>query len=249
MTLASANRSPTNPEMDTLNNPHSGLSSSNMYPTNPYWGQPANPSETPQPDYSNSLPLEPTPANSEDSGCRMDDSFSTHLIDALVSAIEQAGHEQQDALCRQLSEWLPQLPGKLNPTMEQYLDKVVPKVIKVEHPGRTLLQLVRFLTVGMVVAGLVVGALLYAWLDTRQQRDTFASGYWQHRFIRAKASVDGSKTLLRALQKSDTLTISPSFMGELNRLENIVEARQQQFQLQQREQELIRSGTPNQLSK
>ena len=133
--------------------------------------------------------------------------------------------------------------------MEQYLDKVVPKIIKVEHPGRTLLQLVRFLTVGMVVAGLAVGALLYAWLDTRQQRDTFASGYWQHRFIRAKASVDGSKTLLRAFQKSYTLTISPSFMGELNRLENIVEARQQQFQLQQREQELIRSGTPNQLSK
>ncbi len=238
--------SPTNPEMDTLNNPHSGLPSSNMYPTNPYWGQPANPSQTPQSDYSNSLPLEPTPAKSEDLGRQAGDAFSTHLIDALVSAVEQAGHKQQDALHRQLSDWLPQLPGKLNPTMEQYLDKVVPKIIKVEHPGRTLLQLVRFLTVGMVIAGLAVGGLLYAWLDTRQQRDTFALGYWQHRFIRAKASVDGPKSLLRSLQESDTMHASPSFIGELNRLENIVEARQQQFQLQQREQELIRSAIPNQ---
>lgn len=241
--------SPTNTEMDTLNNRHSGLPLSNMYPTNPYWGQPVRPPETPQSDYSNSLPLEPTPAKFEEPSRQADDSFSTHLIDALVSAVEQAGHEQQDALRRQLSDWLPQLPGKLNPTMEQYLDKVVPKVIKVEHPGRILLQLVRFLTVGMVIAGLSVGALLYVWLDTRQQRDTFASGYWQHRFIRAKASVDGSKSFLRSLHESDTLYESPSFMSDLNRLENIVEARQQQFQLRQREQELIRSSIPNQLFK
>lgn len=142
---------------------------------------------------------------------------------------------------RLLTDWLSTIPQQLAPTVEQYLEKSLPKVVKVEQPGQTLLKLVRYLTVGMVVAGFAIGGLLFVWLQTRQQRDTFAGGYWQHRFLSAKATVDRSAALTRLLRETDTLHLSPAFSAELIRLEQIIEAREQQYQLRIREQELVRS--------
>ena len=200
------------------------------YPTNPYWSKsgaeiPSFHIETP----TSLPPAQPAP-------------FDAHLIGALSEVMREAGQKQRDELIGQLAAWLPQLPAKLTPAMEAHLDKIVPKVVKVEHPGRLLLVLVRWLTVGMVLSGLSIGGLLYGLLQLRQERDTFAPGYWQHRYAIAKASVDGSPLLSRLLQRADTIYASPDFKHELTRLENIVEARHQQYLLQQRERALLKAA-------
>ena len=201
------------------------------YPTNPYWSKsgaevsPPLPNAKPQPQQAG----QPS-------------SFNAHLIGAISEAMREAAQQHRDELSHLLADWLPQLPTKLTPAVEAHLDKIVPKVVKVEHPGRLLLLLVRWLTAGIVLSGLLVGGLLYGLLQLRQERDTFAPGYWQHRYAVAKASVDGSPLFYRWLQGTDTLYASPDFKQELTRLENIVEARQQQYLLHQRERALLKAA-------
>jgi len=227
--------SPTHPDMDTLGPDRPGNCPSNkLYSSNPYWNRGAKPSADPvktnPPEEVPPIPAAPTA------------DLSPHLIAALVEAVEKAGQSQQEHLIRQLTEWLPQLPVFLTPALEQHLDKLVPKVVKVEQPGPSLLKLVRYLTGGLVVAGLLVGGLVFAWLQTRQQRHTYAAGYWQHRYILVQAAVSRSAPLQRMLARADSLYQSPSFSGELQRLESILDTRQQQYQLHLREQELSRAG-------
>ena len=86
-----------------------------------------------------------------------------------------------------------------------------------------------------------MGGLFYGWLQAAHERDRFAAGYWQHRYVAAKATVDGSPILRKLLAEADTLAKSPSFQHELNRLEGILDTRRQRYLLQQREQELLAS--------
>lgn len=227
--------------MDTLGQAQLGSAnpdpvSTKSYPMNPYLKASKtvpNPQSDPMKSVDNA-DLEPLPSEPMVE-------FLPHLIAALVSAVDKSGQEQQAHFRQQLADWLPQLPARLNPAIEQYLDKVVPKVVKVDQPGRTVLLLVRYLTVGMVVAGLAVGGLFFAWLHARQERDAFAPGYWQYRYLKAKTIVDRSAAIRRLLTQTDTLFSSPTFSDELTRLENIVDARQQQYNLQIREASLLHS--------
>ncbi len=226
--------SPSHAELDQVGPVrHAPAPPADAYPTNPYWSKsgaeiPSSLLHTETPP-TTQPPAQPAP-------------FDAHLVGAISEVVREAGQQQRDALISQFAAWLPQLPAKLTPAMEAHLDKIVPKVVKVEHPGRLLLLLVRWLTVGMVLSGLLVGGLLYGLLHLRQERDTFAPGYWQHRYSTAKASVEGSPLLSRWLQRADTCYNSPNFRQELTRLENIVDARQQQYLLQQRERALLKAA-------
>lgn len=226
--------SPTHAELDQVGPVRQAPAPpADAYPTNPYWSKtgaeiPSSLLHTETPP-TTQLPAQPA-------------SFDAHLIGSISEAMREAAQQHRVELSRLLTDWLPQLPTKLTPAMEAHLDKVVPKVVKVEHPGRLLLLLVRWLTVGMVLSGLLVGGLLYGLLQLRQERDTFAPGYWQHRYATAKASVEGSPLLCRWLYKADTCYASPNFRQELSRLENIVDARQQQYLLQQRERSLLKAA-------
>jgi len=234
--------SPIHPDHDMIGQDRASgktpaASSDKPYPTNPYWQRPQS--------FPTGVANEPiaSPIVAEEMSPVPTSVFDpTHLIGTLTSAIADAGRTQQDQLLRELTNWLPQLPDQLSPTMQQHLDRIVPKVIKVEQPGKTVLRLVRFLTVGMATVGLLAGGLLYAWLQTLQERDSLAPGYWQHRYIMARTVVAHSSDV-HLLQEADTLYHSPLFMDELNRLERIIEARQQQYFLRQRERELIQ-GKP-----
>lgn len=225
--------SPTHPDMDTLGSDRPVAAPTNkFYSSNPYWSRsPQPPDETEQAKLSKEVL--PHPATQTDA-------LPPHLIAGLVEVIEKMGRSQQEHLNRQLTEWLPQVPATLTPALEQHLDKLVPKVVRVEQPGSALLKLVRYLTVGMVVAGLLVGGLVFAWLQTRQQRDTYAAGYWQHRYVSAQIAVARTEPLQRLLSDADSLYKSPTFNAELQRLESILDTRQQQHQLRLREQELTR---------
>ncbi|WP_229364590.1 hypothetical protein [Fibrella aestuarina] len=233
--------SPFNPETDTLGaNRATGSATSTppskLYSTNPYWKRSGNSAQEEQsvPESAPSINVAETPVVEELL-------LPSHLIAALTSAIDKASQAQGEQLTRQLSDWLPTMSQKLTPVVEQYLEKSLPKVVKVEQPGQTTLLLVRYLTIGMVVSGLVMGGLLFAWLQARQQRDTFANGFWLHRYVKAKATVDRSTAVTQLLRNADTLHQSSAFSAELTRLESIIEARQQQYQLQLRERELIRN--------
>ncbi|MBO0939210.1 hypothetical protein J2I47_21830 [Fibrella sp. HMF5335] len=226
--------SPTHPEQDMIGQqrplptqPNSGQT----YPTNPYWKQ------SPQP----STPLLPVPPQPELATTPDAPLFDPHLIGALVSALQDAGEQQRTELVQRLTNWLPQLSDQLIPTVEACLEKLVPKLVKVEQPGQSLLRLVRYLTAGVVLAGLAMGGLFYGWLQAAHERDRFAAGYWQHRYVAAKATLDGSPILRKLLAEADTLAESPSFQHELNRLEGILDTRRQRYLLQQREQELLAS--------
>ncbi|MBO0931899.1 hypothetical protein J2I48_12895 [Fibrella sp. HMF5036] len=203
-------------------------SPADAYPTNPYWSK-------------SGAEVSPPLPNAKPQSAGHPPLFDPHLIGAISEAVHEAGQQHRDELSHLLADWLPQLPTKLTPAVEAHLDKIVPKVVKVEHPGRLLLLLVRWLTAGMVLSGLLVGGLLYGLLHLRQERDAFAPGYWQHRYATAKASVEGSPLLCRWLQGADTLYASPDFKQELTRLENIVEARHQQYLLKQRERALLKA--------
>jgi len=228
--------SPTHPDMDTLGPDRPGAAPTNkLYSSNPYWNRGTKPStETEPPQSLKQASPTASPA----------DAFPPHLIAALIEAVEQAGQSQQEHLIRQLTEWLPQVSVTIAPAIEQHLDRLVPKLVKVEQPGSSLLKLVRYLTGGMVVAGLLVGALVFAWLQTRQQRDTYAAGYWQHRYVTAQTAVAKNAPTQRLLQRTDSLYRSTAFNAELQRLESILDTRQQQYQLYLREQELTHSGRP-----
>ncbi|MGF7218786.1 hypothetical protein GGR92_004965 [Spirosoma lacussanchae] len=222
--------------MDTLGPDRAGAAPANkLYSSNPYWqrsNKPAAAKPEPAQSVKETPPVLPT------------DALPPYLIAALVETIEKIGQSHRDDLIRQLTEWLPQIPVALGPTLEQHLDKLVPKVVKVEQPGSALLKLVRYLTGGMVVAGLLIGGLVFAWLQTRQQRDTYAAGYWQHRYVTAQTAVARTVPLQRLLIRTDSLYQSPSFQGELQRLESILDTRQQQYQLHLREQALTRPTRP-----
>lgn len=203
--------------------------SGQTYPANPYWKQPGHQPSPP-----------PSASSQPDSAAVSDAALSDpHLISALVSALQDATGQHRTELLEQLDRWLPQLSAQLTPAVEACLEKLVPKVVRVEQPGSTLLRLVRYLTAGMVLAGLAMGGLLYGWLRAAQERDGFAVGYWRHRYVLAKAAVDGSPALRKLLAQTDTLVNSPSFQSELNRLEGILDTRRQRYLLQQRERELL----------
>ncbi|WP_019991004.1 hypothetical protein [Rudanella paleaurantiibacter] len=207
-----------------------------FYSSNPYWSRGPKPSaETEQAKPSKEVPSLPVSQT---------DDLPPHLIAGLLEAIEKMGQTQQEQLTRHLTEWLPQVPATLTPALEQHLDKLVPKVVRVEQPGSALLKLVRYLTGGIAVAGLLVGGLVFVSLQTRQQRDTYAAGYWQHRYVSAQTAVARTAPLQRLLSDADSLYQSPSFNAELQRLESILDTRKQQYQLYLREQELTHSGRP-----
>lgn len=229
--------SPTHPDMDTLGPDRPGAAPTNkLYSSNPYWSRGPKPSaETEQAKPAKEVP--PPPASQTDA-------LPPHLIAGLMEAFEKMNQSQQEQLTRHLTEWLPQVPATLTPALEQHLAKLVPKVVRVEQPGSALLKLVRYLTGSMVVAGLLVGALVFAWLQTRQQRDTYAAGYWQHRYVTAQTAVARNAPTQRLLQRTDSLYRSTAFNTELQRLESILDTRQQQYQLYLREQELTHSGRP-----
>lgn len=228
-----ATPSPTHFEQDLIaqNRPlaHQAQSETAIkYPGNPYWSKSGKSAEAPS-----SVPNPPIPINVPDSVIS-----DPHLIGALVDAIQEVGRQQRDELRQQVTDWLPQLPKMLAPTVDSYLEQVVPKIVKVEHPGRTLLLLVRYLTAAIVVSGLIMGGLLYGWLQAAKDRDAYAPNYWQHRYAIAKATAYGSVAQRRLLAEADTLYGSPAFPAELNRLESLTEARRQRYYLQLREQEL-----------
>lgn len=228
------NPSPTSPDRDTLGQDRSDATLSNkLYSSNPYWTRrPKASAETEQAKPLKEIP--PTPASQTEV-------LPPHVIAALVEAIEKMGQSRQEHLIYQLNEWLPQLPLMLTPVLEQHLEKLVPKVIKVEQPGPALLKLVRYLTGGMIVLCSMVGGLLFAWLQARQQREIYAVGYWQHRYVSAQTAVARSAPMQRLLSQADSLYQSPTFIAELQRLESILDTRQQQYQLRLREQELTRT--------
>jgi|GEM_PF-5909982 len=227
------NPSPTHPDMDTLGSNRPDTFSTKLYSSNPYWNR--NKATAPEESAT-------SPAKGQSTPTEMADALPSHLIAALEVAVDKLGQAQRDQLTGQLMELLPGLSATLMPTIEQHLEKLVPKVVKVEQPGQSMLRLVRYLTGGMVVAGLLIGGLLFAWLQTRQQRDSYAVGYWQHRYVVAQVSVSRSATMQRLLQRADILYRSAQFNAELKRLESILDARQQQYQLHLKEQELIRSA-------
>ena len=226
--------SPTHPEQDLIaqNRPLANQAQSGdtiKYPGNPYWSKSGKSAEAPS-----SVPTPPIPTNVPDPVLS-----DPHLIGALVDAIQDVGRQQREDFRQLLTDWLPQLPGKLAPTVDAYLEQFIPKIVKVEHPGRTLLLLVRYLTAAMVVSGLAMGGLLYGWLQAARDRDAYAPNYWQHRYAVAKATADGSVAQRRLLAEADTLYSSSAFPAELNRLESLIEARRQRYYLQLREQELL----------
>ncbi len=229
-----ATPSPIHPEQDQVGQPRlSSPHADKPYPINPYWGK-STPSAHVPASFMPDEPPQSSPQSQPDPTL-----FDAHLIDIITGTIRELGKFQRDELTLHLTNWLLKLPEKLTPGVEAYLDKVVPRVVRVEHPGRTLLLLVRYLTGGMVVSGLLIGGLLYSWLEARQARDSFASGYWQHRYIVARASMAGSPGLSRLVQDADTVYNSAGFHQELTRLESIIDARHQQYLFQQREHELI----------
>lgn len=225
------NSSPTHPEMDTLGANKSASSVPldpvpKFYSTNPYWKR------------KGDKPDPPFPVNEKPV---IDDSpLPTHLIAALEASLEKAHQAQSGQLRQDLNDWLLTMPQNLTPAVELYFEKMLPKVVRVEQPGQVLHKLVRYLTVGMVVAGLTIGGLLFGWLQACHQRDTFAVGYWQHRYLLARARVDRSAMLMKLLHQTDTLQQTPAFPAELNRLERIIDARQQQYQLRLQEEKLVR---------
>ncbi len=226
--------SPTHPEQDliTQNRPLANQAQTEAtikYPGNPYWSKSKTNAETPS-----SVPNPPIPINVPDSVIS-----DPHLIGALVDAIQDVGRQQRDEVRQQVTNWLPQLPEKLTPAVDAYLEQFVPKIVKVEYPGRTLLLLVRYLTAAIVVLGLATGGMLYGWLQAAKDRDAYVPNYWQHRYAIAKATADGSVAQRRLLAEADTLYGSPAFPAELNRLESLIEARRQRYYLQLREQELL----------
>lgn len=220
--------------MDTPGQDLSGAALSNkLYSSNPYRKRGSGVSAgTEQAKLLNEIPPAPVP---------QPEVLPPHLVAVLAEAIEKTGRSQQEYLLCRLNEWLPQLPFMLTPVLEQHLEKLVPKVIRVDQPGPALLKLVRYLTGGMIVLCLMVGGLLFAWLQTRQEREMYAAGYWQHRYVSAQTAVARSAPLQRLLSQADSLCQSPAFMAELQRLESILDTRRQQYQLRLREQELTRS--------
>lgn len=225
--------SPTHPEQDTLGPDRSGSAPANKpYSSNPYWNRGAKPSAEP----TAAKPEQVAPPPAAPTG-----DLPAHLIAPLLEALDKAGQTQQEKLVGTLTEWLPHLPATLTPAIEAQLTRLVPSLVKVEQPGRAVLQLVRYLTGGLVVAGLLLGGLVFAWLQARQQRDTYAAGYWQHRYLLAQVAVARTPPMQRLLQRADTLYRSHQFNEELQRLESILDTRQQQYLLYLREQELTSS--------
>lgn len=228
------NSSPTHPDMDTLGNDRPNSSTTNkLYSSNPYWKRP--PKSTAETSPTTTPSAKPMKTEPDDV------SLPPHLIAALSAVIDKAAQAQGEQLIRQLTDGLPQLSSSLAPVIEQHLDRLVPKVVKVEQPGAALIRLVRYLSGVIIFAGLLGSGLLFAWLQTRKQRDVYAGGYWKHRYLLSQTIVSRSTPVQRLLQRADTLYQSPLFSQELQRLENIVEARQQQYQLHLREQQLINS--------
>ncbi|GAB3562613.1 hypothetical protein GCM10027578_05070 [Spirosoma luteolum] len=224
------NPSPTYPELDTLGPDRPGPALANKpYSSNPYWSRGAKPSTEPTTAKPEPMAFHPAAPSGD---------FPAHLIGTLLEALDKAGQTQQEKLVGTLTEWLPHLPATLTPAIEAQLTRLVPSVVKVEQPGQAVLQLVRYLTGGLVVVGMLLGGLVFAWLQTRQQRDTYAAGYWQHRYLLAQVAVARTPPMQRLLQRADTLYRSPQFKDELQRLESILDTRQQQYLLHLREQQL-----------
>ncbi len=170
----------------------------------------------------------------------------TQAIDILRGQVLKTADVEQ-IISQQITANLQDVPGRLSEAVEGFVRKMVPAVVRVENPSEGLLRLTRYLTAGLVIAGLGLGGLFF-WGLTRQAKIAEQTPGWtKYQYLYQKAQAEGDRKLLNDLDQAEQLYTSDKLTQMRIHLEKINAARRQQRLSRQEEnehQQQIRRSRP-----
>lgn len=143
----------------------------------------------------------------------------------------------ESVMSRQVDANLHDVADRMGEAVERFVRKTVPAVVRVENPSEGLLRLTRYLTVGLVVAGLGLGGLLFWGLSARTKLVERTPGWMKYEYLRQKAQAEGDYRQLNQLNQAERLAASGTLGKTLSHLETINAARRQQQLFRQQETE------------
>lgn len=170
----------------------------------------------------------------------------TNAVDDLAKSSLNASDVSQ-VIGRQIDANLRDVPSRLSDSVEGYVRQMVPAVIRVENPSVGLLRLTRYLTGGLVVAGLGLGGLFFWGLTRQAKLSEQTPGWIKYQYLYQKAQAEGDSKLIKHMEQAEQLFESGTLTGSLNHLNKINAARRQQAHFRQEEtnhQRQLRQNRP-----